>query len=349
MRKRLFVLRGGRDSLHSTHGRCGGGCLPREDMLRFDGWRIVPAMLLASLTAALPVRAGDLWLPPNTGAILDHIYSGKHNQALSEIHELQQKYPEHPLPYLLEAETEWWRIWCASAEYKYGMTMARHRDKEPSDQRYLDLAKKAYGLAENGLREKDSGEMHLYAGMADALEARLHGLRFDTRATARAGVRAREHFLNALARDPSLADAYTGLGLYNYYVDTLSTIARVIRFFMGVPGGSKAEGIVQLNRGIREGQLTPAVARFYLALNLENYDQRYEEALQAITPLVERYAKNPIYLLVQGDLYAKLDRKAKAESCYRAALAAAEQVEEPACKAKMKQLAQQSLAAVAAK
>ncbi|HTZ33665.1 MAG TPA: tetratricopeptide repeat protein [Methylomirabilota bacterium] len=318
-------------------------------MPQIHRWLLAPVLALAGLTGPLPVHAGNLSLPPNTAAILDHIYSGKREEALAEIHQLQQKYPTHPLPYLLEAETEWWKIWCASAEYKYGMTMARHRDKLAADQHYLDLAKKAYALAEDSIREKDTGEMQLYAGMADALEARLYGLRFDTRATARAGVRAREHFLNALAKDPSLADAYTGLGLYNYYVDTLSTIARVIRFFMGVPGGSKEEGIRQLNLAIREGQLTPAVARFYLALNLENYDQRYKDALQAIGPLAERYPKNPIYLLVRGDLEAKLGQKTQAEGSYRAALVAADQVEEAPCRAKMTQLAKESLAAIGPK
>lgn len=317
-------------------------------MSLFHRWLFAPVLLLAALSGAFPLHAGSLSLPPNAAAILDHIYAGKRELALSEIHQLQQKFPTHPLPYLLEAETEWWRIWCTSAEYKYGMTMARHHDKSPADQHYLGLAQKAYQLAEASLRQQETGEMHLYAGMADALEARLYGLRFDTRATARAGVRGREHFLNALARDPSLIDGYAGLGLYNYYVDTLSTMARVIRFFMGVPGGSKDEGIKQLNRAIREGQLTPAVARFYLALNLENYDQRYEDALQAINPLVEKYSTNPVYLLVQGDLYAKLGRRAQAEAAYRAALTATDQVEEPPCRAKMKQLAQESLAAVGA-
>jgi len=318
-------------------------------MFRYHRWLLAPVLMLMALTGAFPLRAANPSLPPGTAAILDHIYSGKRELALSEIHQLQQKFPAHPLPYLLEAETEWWRIWCASAEYKYGMTMARRREKTPADQHYLDLASKAYALAEANLHENDTGEMHLYAGMADVLEARLYGLRYDTRATARSGVRAREHFLTALAKDPSLADAETGLGLYNYYVDTLSAAARIVRFFMGVPGGNKEEGIRQLNRGIHEGQLTPAVARFYLALNLENYDQRYQDALQALTPLAEKYPKNPIYLLVQGDLYAKLGRKAQAESSYRATLAAAGQLEEPSCRTKMTHLAQESLAAVAAK
>jgi tetratricopeptide (TPR) repeat protein len=295
------------------------------------------------------MRAEALTLPPRTNVILDHIYSGQRQLALSEVRQLQQEYPAHPLPYLLEAELEWWKIWCVSAEFRYGMTMARHHEKSPADQRYLELARKAYALAAASLREKDTGEMHLYAGMADALEARMYGLRSDTRATARSGVRAREHFLNALARDPSLTDASTGLGLYNYYVDTLSAMARVLRFFMGVPGGSKEEGVRQLNDAIRGGQLTPTVARFYLALNLENYDQKYEEALRAVGPLAEKYPKNPTYLLVRGDLYAKLGRKRQAEDSYRAALAAAAEVEEPQCGAKVEQLARESLVAVGAK
>ena len=63
--------------------------------------------------------------------------------------------------------------------------------------------------------------------MGDALAARLYGLRGEARSTARFGVRAREDLLRAIALDPSLADADFGLGLYNYYADTLSAAARV--------------------------------------------------------------------------------------------------------------------------
>jgi len=150
-------------------------------------------------------------------------------------------------------------------------------------------------LAEAGLAKHESAEMHLYAGMAGGLASRMYGLRAENRAAARAGVRAREHFLRAFALDPSLADADMGLGLYNYYVDTLSTIARVLRFFMGIPGGSKEEGIRQLQLAMDHGQLTPALARYYLAINLHLFDQKYEQALQVVTPLVEKYPDNPIF------------------------------------------------------
>ena len=93
----------------------------------------------------------------------------------------------------------------------------------------------------------------------------------------------------------------------------------------------------------------PTVARFYLALNLENYDQRYDQALQAIEPLVEKYPSNPTYQLVRGDLNAKLGWTKQAEVSYRAALASLAQIEEPQCRASIEKLAKESLKAIAVK
>ena len=341
----LFVLRLGADSLNSFRGRLNSLRPSSGVMLRIVRWLFF--LSLISLTAPVfPGPHGNLSLPANTSAILDYIYSGQRDLALAQIRALQQQEPNSPLGYLLEAETEWWSIWCDSAEFKYGMTLARHHNRVPADQHYLDLAAKAYSLAEGKLRQHNSAEMLLYAAMADALAARMYSLRGENRATARAGVRARENFLKVLALDPSLADADTGLGLYNYYVDTLSTLARVLRFFMGIPGGSKLDGIRQLQRGMREGQLSAPLARFYLALNLHTYDQKYEEALQVLNPLVEKYPDNPIFQLAQGDLYAKLGRKQLAEASYRAASAAVEKVPETECRSRLARLVRESLAAL---
>jgi tetratricopeptide (TPR) repeat protein len=299
----------------------------------------VCALLLAPGVFA----AGNLSLPPGTDRILEDIYSGRSDLAIPEAQALEREHPEHPLGYLLEAEARWWQIWCLSAEYKYGMNLPRHRSKAASDQIYLDVVAKAEALAEAALAKHESAEMHLYAGMAGGLASRIYGLRAENRTAARAGVRAREHFLRALALDPSLADADMGLGLYNYYVDTLSTIARVLRFFMGIPGGSKEDGIRQLQVAIDHGQLTPALARYYLAINLHLFDLKYEQALQVATPLVEKYPENPIFRLVRGDLYGKLGRKALATEDYRAAAAA--QTTDAGCRKKIEQLVKQSLAA----
>lgn len=306
-------------------------------------------LCLLVCTLALPApfaavaRAQQLELPRGASAVIDKIYSFDTDDAVADAQRLQREQPDHPLGYLLEAEALWWKIFCTSAEFKYGMSDARHRPKLAADQHYLDLAAKASSIALAQLKNHETAVMQFYAGMGDAFAARLYGLRGENRAAARAGVHAREHFLHAIQLDPELVDAEFGLGLYNYYADTLSGIAKLLSFFMGIPGGNKQEGIRQLEQDIAEGVLTPAAARFYLALDLHRYDQQYAKALAVISPLVEKYPSNPLFQLARGDLYAKLNRNEQALACYRAA--AALPVQDAECRTHIQELARASLAA----
>jgi len=286
--------------------------------------------------SAGPCCPSQLNLPQETPGILEKIYSFDLDEAQAAARQLQKEHPDHPIGYLLESDAIWWRFWCAAAEFKYGMSDARRRSKLPADQHYLELATTASSLASAQIQKSDSAEMQLYAGMADAAAARLYALRGENRNTARFGVRARDHFLRAKTLDPSLADADFGLGLYNYYVDTLSALAKIMRFFMGIPGGSKQEGIRLLEHAIADGVLTTNIARFYLAMNLHRYDQQYERALSIIGPLAEKYPSNPLFQLARGDLLAKLGRKEQALHYYRAAIALP--VRDPESKAHIQQL-----------
>lgn len=300
--------------------------------------------LFLVIPLVIPARASELAVPPETAAILDKIYSFDLEGAVEDAKRMEEQRPNHPLGYLLEAEALWWRIWCTSAEFKYGMNDARRRPKLKEDQRYFDLSAKALSLAEAQLKQNESAGMQFYAGMAEASAARLYGLRGENRNTARSGVRGREHLLRAKALDPDLADADMGLGLYNYYVDTLSSLARILRFFMGIPGGSKQEGVRLLEQAAAQGVLTSNIARFYLALNLHRYDQQYEKALGVLAPLVEKYPANPLFQLARGDLYAKVGRKQQALVCYRAASAAA--VQNAECQSHVRELVRTSIAAL---
>jgi tetratricopeptide (TPR) repeat protein len=305
------------------------------------------AGLLVLTLLAISAHASNLTLPPETPAILDKIYSFDLQGAVEAAKRMQQERPNHPLGYLMETEALWWRIWCTSTDFKYGMSDARRRPKLAGDQHYLELTARALSLAEAQIKQGESAEMQFYAGMAEASTARLYGLRVENRNAARAGVRGREHLLRAKALDPDLADVDLGLGLYNYYVDTLSSLARILRFFMGIPGGSKQEGVRLLEQAIAQGQLTSHVARFYLALNLHRYDQQYERALAVLTPLVEKYPENPLFQLARGDLYAKLGRKQQALACYRAASTLP--LQDAECQAHVRELTRISIAALGMK
>jgi hypothetical protein len=304
------------------------------------------ALLLLTVVLLAPVggRASQLKLPPEATEGLKLMYTGKTDQAFVLFRKLEAEHPEHPLGYLLEADVLWWKIYCASLDRKYNTVDAWIRVRGPEDDAYLALADKVARLAEAAISKSDTAEMELYAGLGYALRARLLGLRYEKMSAARAGVETRKHLLRCLELDPAMADAYTGLGLYNYYVDTLSAIAKVLRFFMGIPGGDKRVGLRQLETAAGKGELTRVEARFYMSKNLRNYDRDYARAAEVAAPLTSEFPENSLFLLLAGDVAAKLGHNDEAASRLRAAAAAS--MEDAACSGRVQRLVREALAAL---
>jgi hypothetical protein len=301
----------------------------------------------AILACAPELRASHLKLPPEATAGLRILYAGQPDLALPLFQKIEQYQPESPLGYLLEAEARWWTIYCEACEIRWGFVDAWKEPNSAAGDAYLLVANKATQLAETAITKNDTAEMELYAGMGYGLQARLLGLREQHRATARAAVAGRQHLLRCLQLDPQMADAYTGLGLYNYYVDTLSSIARVLRFFMGIPGGDKQTGIQQLRTAMAQGELTSEEARFYLAKNLRTYDLQYSQAADVLAPLVREYPENPVFLLLMGNLDEELWRNEPAAAYFHLA------EETPsgggACSERTTELAHEFLATISAR
>ena len=276
--------------------------------------------LFAPLCFPAPSRAGGLDLPPDAVRARDLIYSGNTTAAIAIAQSLQKSQPDHPLGFLLEGEARWWDRYCAALEVKYGMVEAWKKVKDPDDDAYLALADHAVQLAEARIAKSDTAEMRVYAGFAYALKTRVYSLRGENRNAARAGVAARAEMLRALELDPQNADATAGLGIYNYYVDTLSPIVKLLRIFMGIPGGDKQEGVRQMQDGMARGSLLDVDVRFILARALRQYDQKYQQALETALPLLSRYPRNPEFLLLVGNLNIELGRDAKAREYFQAVL-----------------------------
>jgi hypothetical protein len=306
------------------------------------------AIFFFALAVFLPreSRASELNIPPEATEAIHLMYSGKTDQAIALARTIEAARPEHPLGYLIEADVLWWKIYCRWSERKYSTIDAwsHERPSDLQDEEELALADKVTHLAEVSLAKSDTAEMELYAGLGYASRARLLGLRFQKFPVAHAGVEARKHLMRCLELDPNMADADLGLGLYNYYVDTLSTMAKVLRFFMGIPGGDKRVGLRQLETAATKGELTQMEARFNMAKNLRNYDRDDVRAEQAAAPLIVAYPENPIFLLLAGDLEQKLGHKEQAAARYRAAAAAP--WEDTMCRDRIQQLAREAFASL---
>lgn len=300
--------------------------------------------LVIAASATGQARASRLDIPPEANEAIHLMYSGKTEQAVALARKVEAERPEHPLGYLIEADILWWKIYCKWAERKYNSIDAwpHTRPADSDDNAEIALADKVTHLAEANIAKSDTAEMELYAGLGYALRARSLGIRYEKMPSVRAGVEARSHLLRCIELDPDMPDAYLGLGLYNYFVDTLSYMAKILRFFMGIPGGDKRVGLRQLETASTKGELTQMEARFYMAKNLRNYDRDYVRAERAAAPLVSAYPENCLFQLLVGDIEQKLGHDDEAERNFHAAIAASS--ENAACAERAHQLAHEALA-----
>ncbi len=115
-------------------------------------------------------------------------------------------------------------------------------------------------------REPTRAEAWFYLGGAYGARAQWRVLREERLAAARDGKRIKNSLEQALALDPSLRDAYFGIGLYHYYADVAPAALRMLRWLLLLPAGNRVQGLEEMLRARKDGQLLQSEADFQLHL-----------------------------------------------------------------------------------
>jgi Tetratricopeptide repeat len=251
---------------------------------------------------------------------VEMLMDGDTDGAIRVFQELQQKDPQSPLGYLLEAQSIWWKIYYTTADLlDPDVFDVAKQDSSPLDSHFSDLLKAAIERAETHIQAReDVARNNLYEGMAYALDARLTGLRGKDLAAARSGKKMRTYLMLAMKLDPNLADAELGLGNYNYFIDTLPPAIKLLRILGNVPGGDKALGFRQIQHASETGDLTKGEARFYLAKNYSgDGEKQYKKALELFLGLTRDYPHNPLWKLLAAEMRYRLGDTRTADEIYR--------------------------------
>ncbi len=267
-----------------------------------------------------PAPAGEAEIRAEAIRGLNLMLDGDLNGAIGAFHKIQEQDPQSPLGYLLEADAMWWRIYYASANLiDPDVFAATDLPATPYDAHFNDLVNLTIRKSEERIHARqDLARSYLYEGMAYALRARLTGLRDQDLPTARAGKKMRALLLKAAALDPNLTDAYLGLGIYNYFVDTLSAIVKILAWLIRLPGGSRIEGLRQLELVAEKGELARGEARFYLAKDYSRWNEKqYAKSLKLFEESKREYPHNPLWPMLIGSLHFKLEERQKGEEIYR--------------------------------
>jgi tetratricopeptide (TPR) repeat protein len=194
-------------------------------------------------------------------------------------------------------------------------------ESTPYDSGFENLVSVSISKAEENIRAgHDVARNEFYEGLAYALRARLLGLRGKDMPTARAGKKMRSLLMSAIAKDPSLTDADLGIGIYNYFVDTLPGIVKMLRWLIGLPAGNRIEGLQQLQNAAEHGPLSSGEAMFYLGKDYSRSSEgHYDKSLQNFQELSRRYPDNGLWKLLSGSIEIRLGHRQEGEQLYKTA------------------------------
>lgn len=245
---------------------------------------------------------------------------GDFDGAIETFRQIQKADAQSPLGYVLEADADWWRIYLTQGNLiDPDVFESLSEAATPYDSDFERLDNLAIGKAETRINAReDTARSYLYEGLAYALQARLDALRDHALATARSGKKMRNFSLQAITLDPTLYDADLGIGIYNYFEDTLPGYVKLLRFLIRLPKGDRELGLRQLQEAAEKGELTRGEAQFHLAKNLSRrLEHQYAPSLELFEQMTKEYPHNPLWQLLVGSLKIRLGQTQQGEDVYR--------------------------------
>lgn len=232
------------------------------------------------LTAAVPARAMS---PEQERAVetgLDALYRSDFDGAEGVFRDALKDKPRDPVYALGRAVSAWWRM---------ENDFAPPGSVEEKD--FLSAVDEAVDCAKREARDGDKAQGSLYLGAAYGLKARREAAQHRWLAAYMDGRRAYRNERTAVKLDPGLADAYLGLGAFDYYVATLS---RFVRLFTFGSGGDKARGLDELRQASEHGRFGAVAAKLVLVGIDWTFEKKPREAWDTLVVLHERYPDSPL-------------------------------------------------------
>ena len=249
-------------------------------MLKPRVW--VVASLMAATMGTL-VEAAGLTESARLAAVYDLILHARFEQARAELARTCPPAPAESCLALSEVIL-WWEI-----------------QLDPNNRRLdkplQDAAATATEAAERWTaREPQRAEAWFYLAGAHAPLEEWRLLRGQRLSAARDALKLKNALDHAVSIDPTLEDAYFGIGLYHYYAAVAPAAVKMLRWLLFLPGGDREAGLREMQRARDGGALLRAEADFQLHWLYLWYEHQPARALDMLRGLDRQYPSNPIFL-----------------------------------------------------
>ncbi len=273
--------------------------------------RLWPGVALFLVLSSAPAAAAGLTSPELLVNAYDLILGARFDEAERQ---LKSACPPAPRPAcdVIGAVNDYWRL-------------MMNPEETSRDAALLARINTAIDAAEAWVaREPKRAEAWFYLGGAYGTRVLLRGHRGQYLAAARDGKRIHDSLQLAISLDPTIGDAYFGLGLYHYYAAIAPRAARILSTLMFLPGGDRAGGLKEMEQTRSKGLLLRGEADYQLHLIYLWYEKQAATALRLIDGLHARYPHNPVFFLRLADVQSLYIRNHQAAlQTYRTMLDAA--------------------------
>jgi tetratricopeptide (TPR) repeat protein len=227
---------------------------------------------------------------------IEYIFIEDYASADSVCKSIIQKYPEHPAGYFMQGIKHW----------RKSYFLNNYNDYNDSTLFWL---KKAVKIAKNRIEDNSEDPLaYFFAGGAYGYEGSVYARRKSWISTGRAAYRGIRSLEKSMQLDSNLYDIYYGSGLYHVLASHQPGVVKWIQKILPIPEGDSNLGVSYLQLAIEKGQFTSLAAKAALALAFVYYENRYQEAIELLDPLVETYPENLDFLtsMINAHFYREL-------------------------------------------
>ena len=248
-------------------------------------------VLLSLILLALPARAMEPDLAKRVKHGMDDVYKMEFDDCEATFQALKKDYPDQPYPYFGLAAVSWARFEYQEEE----SNLERHEEFE----RRVDEAI-AKGKKHVKAHPEDAEGMVCVSGIY-GLRSRLALMLHRWVRAYWEGRSALKLANQALVVDPKVYDVYTGLGMWDYYTDTLPSVIKVLGRIVSIRGDAK-RGIERLNLAAEKGLFTATAAKLILVELLQDRIGPYYDpakGLRMIREIRQDFPMNPLFHFVE--------------------------------------------------
>jgi len=203
------------------------------------------------------------------------LYRLEFDNAQEQFQDIIKADTSNPAGYFALAALSWWR---------YSQNFDVTADFKDLEDEFMKNADAAIKVCEGRLKKKEAlDQTYFFMGSAYGLKGRWYAVQRHWFKAYTNGNKGRKLLNKAVKVNPEFYDAYLGIGIFDYFADTLPGVLKIPALLF--ISGDKARGIAEVRMALEKGRFFSTEARLFLVEILTRHERNFKAALEEVAAL----------------------------------------------------------------